>query len=39
MKLNMVLFTDDQVTAKAEENLQKAVYRLNKGVKEYNLPK
>jgi hypothetical protein len=38
MKL-MVLFADNQVIAKIEENLQKAVYRLTKRVKEYNLCK
>jgi hypothetical protein len=39
MELNMVLFADDQAIAKIEENLQKAVYRLTKRVKEYNLLK
>jgi predicted DNA-binding protein (UPF0278 family) len=38
LKLNTVLFTDDQVIiAENEENLQKAMHKLIKIIKEYNL--
>jgi hypothetical protein len=38
LKLNRVLFPNDQaIIVGNEENLQKAVYRLIKIIKEYNL--